>query len=173
MKRRALAGFVGAVGVVAFCSGCATLASPTSVQRVPVTSAPPGAELFVDGDLVGVTPVTVELSRRDSEVSLRMEKDGFAPEEFRVERVLSRWLLLDVATIVVPYINPSVLNDLALALGAIAAGLGTVLGLEFLTGAAFRLPESIHRDLLPTLRAPASREGGPAAPDPRPHSGRR
>lgn len=90
-----------------------------------------------------------------------------------LKRVLSRWLLLDVATIVVPYINPSVLNDLALALGAIAAGLGTVLGLEFLTGAAFRLPESIHRDLLPTLRAPASREGGPAAPDPRPHSGRR
>lgn len=163
-------GLMATFGVVAFCCGCATLASPTSVQRVPVTSDPSGAELFVDGDLVGVTPVTVELSRRDSEVSLRMEKDGFVPEEFRVERVLSRWLLLDVVTIMIPYIR-----DLGTAevLGMFAGGLGTVLGLEFLTGAAFRLPESVHRDLRPVLPAPAPRAGGPAAPDPRPRSGQR
>jgi hypothetical protein len=41
-------------------------------QAVPVASVPEGAEVFVDGELVGTTPITVELSTTsDHEVMIR------------------------------------------------------------------------------------------------------
>ena len=53
-------------------SGCATLFTRPS-QAVPIDSAPPGAEVFVDGTLVGTTPITLELARRtEHELLLRL-----------------------------------------------------------------------------------------------------
>lgn len=53
-------------------SGCATIFAP-ELQSIPVTSAPPGAEVLVDGVSVGVTPLTLELEPRTSyEVTLRL-----------------------------------------------------------------------------------------------------
>ncbi len=50
-------------------SGCATLFNPSS-QHVPIDSAPPGAEVFVDGTLVGTTPITLELEKRSEHTLL-------------------------------------------------------------------------------------------------------
>jgi len=53
-------------------SGCAALFTPP-LQHVPIDSAPPGAEVFVDGRFVGTTPITLELeSHTDYELLLRI-----------------------------------------------------------------------------------------------------
>jgi hypothetical protein len=54
-------------------TGCAVLFNP-SQQQVPVASDPQGAEVLVDGTLMGVTPITLELSGlKDYEVVLRLQ----------------------------------------------------------------------------------------------------
>jgi hypothetical protein len=54
-------------------TGCAVLFNPNP-QHVPVASDPEGAEVLVDGTLMGVTPITLELSGlKDYEVVLRLQ----------------------------------------------------------------------------------------------------
>lgn len=134
--------------VLVFSCGCATLASPSSTQRVVVSSDPPGAQLLVDGQPAGVTPTAVELGRRARETTLRLEKDGFLPDERSVRRSISRWLLADVAFMTVTSFLPGG-GDAGPPAPRIAVGLSWVLGLEYLTGAAFRLPKSIDAKLTP------------------------
>lgn len=56
-------------------SGCATIVKGTT-QGIPVTSEPPGADVLVDGMLVGTTPTDVEMKRkRDHLVTIK--KDGY------------------------------------------------------------------------------------------------
>lgn len=53
-------------------SGCAALFSPQP-QSVPISSQPAGAEVFVNGEPMGRTPVTLSLDARQRyEVSLRL-----------------------------------------------------------------------------------------------------
>ena len=137
------AGLMATFGVVAFCCGCATLASPTSVQRVAVSSEPSGAQLLVDGRPQGVTPVDVELNRRNRRTRICLEKDGFGPEELVVERRLSRWLLADTAYAVFAGVVSPADGPPNSRIARVAGALATVLGLEYLTGAAFRLPDEV------------------------------
>lgn len=148
--------------ILAFSCGCATLASPSSTQRVVVSSDPPGAQLLVDGQPAGVTPTAVELGRRDRETTLRFEKDGFLPDERSVRRSVSRWLLADVAFIAVTSFLPGG-GDEGPPPPRIAVGLSWVLGLEYLTGAAFRLPKSVDAKLTP---APAGTRRRPDRVEP-------
>ena len=87
--------------------------------------------------------MTVELSRRDSGATLRVEKDGFMPKEGSIRRSPSRWLLADVAFAVIGGSVPGG-GDAGAPAPRIALGLLWTLGAEYLTGAAFRLPESIN-----------------------------
>lgn len=159
------AGFMGTLGVVAFCCGCATLASPTSVQRVAVSSEPSGAQLLVDGRPQGVTPVDVELNRRARRTRICLEKDGFGPEELVVERRLSRWLLADAAYAVFAGAVSPADGPPNSRIIRVAGALATVLGLEYLTGAAFRLPEAIAVEMEPMERG-GSRCSRASAADP-------
>ena len=52
-------------------AGCATLFNGFS-QRIEVTSEPPGAEVFVGGELAGTTPTEVVVSRRAREREFRV-----------------------------------------------------------------------------------------------------
>jgi len=56
---------------------------------------PAGAQVLIDNRTVGVTPVRLDLKRRDSHIVLRLEKDGFAPHQLAVKQTLSGWLALD------------------------------------------------------------------------------
>ena len=49
--------------VVVALSGCATLYDPGS-QAMPVASAPTGATVFIDGEPMGTTPLTLTLDNR-------------------------------------------------------------------------------------------------------------
>jgi hypothetical protein len=70
--------------------GCATLVRGTS-QKVPVTSAPAGARVLVDGKDAGLTPLLLKLKRKRP-VVIRIEKEGYDPHEIRIERKKpSKW----------------------------------------------------------------------------------
>ena len=122
---------------------CATLQTNGSTQRVEVSSTPPAAEVFLDGQAVGVTPVEVVVSRRDPIPAIRIEKDGFRPSEQKLRRSTSWWLLADVGVGVLISIfalahrqadgvDPHFGHTAGVAAGAVPVVL------DYLTGAAFR-----------------------------------
>lgn len=74
-----------AVMALAFTS-CATLFTGTT-QSVTIDSQPQGANIVIDGQLVGTTPARVRLNRDlnaifDDGKYIRLEKDGFVPDGY-------------------------------------------------------------------------------------------
>jgi len=67
--------------------GCATL-TRRSKQRIPVTSSPAGATVFVNGIEKGVTPLELRLARKKGQV-IRIECPGYNPLEVRMRRSFS------------------------------------------------------------------------------------
>ena len=59
-------------------SGCATIMAG-GPDRIPVSTNPPGATVFVDNIPVGQTPVMITLDRQHSSGVIRIELPGFAP----------------------------------------------------------------------------------------------
>jgi hypothetical protein len=68
--------------------GCATL-TRRSTQRIPVTSSPAGATVFVNGVKQGVAPVDLRLARKDKGQVIRIEYPGYNPLEVRMRRSFS------------------------------------------------------------------------------------
>ena len=58
-----------------FLTGCGTVINGTR-QQVEITSNPPGARLWVDGQPCGVTPASIELRRKLSH-NFTVRKDGY------------------------------------------------------------------------------------------------
>jgi len=50
------------LALISLSTGCASIVKGTT-QAVPISSDPSGADVLVDGNLVGTTPTTVELKR--------------------------------------------------------------------------------------------------------------
>ena len=63
-------------------TGCATIVKGTT-QGVPVSSDPSGADILVDGMLVGTTPTDIELKRKRDHLIV-IEKKGYAPKSVAV-----------------------------------------------------------------------------------------
>jgi hypothetical protein len=68
--------------VLSLSTGCATIIKGTT-QSVPVSSEPSGADILVDGSLVGTTPADVELKRKRDHLVL-IQKKGYAPKSVAV-----------------------------------------------------------------------------------------
>ncbi|NTV80892.1 MAG: PEGA domain-containing protein [Candidatus Aminicenantes bacterium] len=68
--------------------GCATL-TRDGWQKSPVTSAPAGAAVIVNGIQRGVTPLTITLATRQKNQVIRIESPGYDPVEIRPRRKLS------------------------------------------------------------------------------------
>jgi uncharacterized protein YceK len=64
--------------------GCATIVQRTS-QKIPVTSAPIGARIIVDGKEAGTAPLVLKLKRKKPHV-IRIEQEGYDPQEIRIAR---------------------------------------------------------------------------------------
>ena len=64
-----------ALAAVLAMAGCATLFNGTS-QRIQVISEPPGAEVFLDGELAGTTPTEVVVNRRLAEHEFRVVEES-------------------------------------------------------------------------------------------------
>jgi hypothetical protein len=139
-------------------TGCATMAHGPR-QTVTVTSDPSGAQVTVLSDRPGdsrvvrskpgVTPIQLRLTRRDPNIVIRFEKDGCAPAEVRLKRTVSGWIagnLLSANPMNAQGLDsPSDYPTMALQ------GLAVTFGIDFISGAAFKLPRSVHATLGPPL----------------------
>jgi PEGA domain len=73
-------------------AGCSTIFKGTD-QVLTITSEPDGADVRVDGKLVGQTPVSYKAPKNKVD-SIRIEKDGYKPEVFAVEKKYDTFTLL-------------------------------------------------------------------------------
>ena len=141
------------IGLLMLSSGCATIVSgPT--QTIGVASIPAGAQVSINDEVRGQTPLTTPVSRRRNH-TVRIEKPGYQP----VERTLTR------------HVNGWVFGNLLI--GGI---LGT--GIDAATGAIFEVePDRIFATLAPQEQPPvapqeqppvATQEQPPVAPQEQP-----
>lgn len=95
--RRALSAFAGlsCAAACAFGAGCATIFSGTK-QEIRIDSDPRGAELFVNGQFAGYTPVSVEVAR-DEPTAFVLKNEGYADTRVRIRRGVNWVVLTDAA----------------------------------------------------------------------------
>lgn len=78
------------LGISMLLTSCATLMQGT-YQSVGIASHPSNANIWVDRNFVGVTPLIVDMSRKDNHI-VRIELDGFHSYEAVFTRKLSGWV---------------------------------------------------------------------------------
>ena len=151
---------------VALCliQGCATIGKGTR-QKIPVTSAPAGAKVIVDGRDAGITPVTLRLKKKSPAV-IRIEKDGYNPFEVRVTRnkadegtavIGNIILVLTVGWgVVLPALARDETHDFRVSVPVSSALVtAALIGLDFGTGAPYTLsPEYFNVVLTPIGEKP-------------------
>ena len=123
---------------VLLAAGCATMRNGTS-QRVAVTSSPPGAEVYVNGQPAGITPTEVTVSRRREVHRIRV-----GSETRRIRRRFSPWAALDVpmgflaAGLGITYLSDGGDSGIPVRHG-MAVGLVPIV-VDLLTGGAYSFP---------------------------------
>lgn len=70
--------------------GCATIIQ-SGPDRIPVSSAPEGAKISLDGVIVGKTPMVVDVPRHSDGI-FRIESEGFEPVTIDRDKVMSGWI---------------------------------------------------------------------------------
>lgn len=93
MKRLLLAVSLGSLLALA---GCATLFGGGSHQKLTFDSAPEGASVFMNGQQLGVTPLTVDVPR-DKGVVFSFKKDGYNTVSMVADTHMNPWVWGDVA----------------------------------------------------------------------------
>lgn len=106
-------------------SGCATILKDDA-QPVAFTSDPAGATVKINGAAVGQTPTTVMLKHSVKRQMVLIEKGGYQPEAFRLEKKVD-----------------------ALTFGNVIAGGVIGFGVDIATGNATNYAESVHVRLRP------------------------
>jgi hypothetical protein len=138
--------FAVVLAVFALSTACATIAHG-SRQTVTVVSDPPGATVTVLSAATvtstpGVTPIQLHLSRRDSRVTVRLEKDGCASVEVPLTRSTSGWVASNLV-----FANPLAMQGYDQHAGAEYAAqvglVGLMIAVDFGTGAAYKLPKVV------------------------------
>lgn len=76
--------------MMAFSTGCASIIHGTS-QKIPIESNPPGAVVFVDGEIRGRTPLSIRLRRREANNEVTLELEGYEPMTKTIGRRFSWW----------------------------------------------------------------------------------
>ena len=148
-----------ALAVAVVLTGCATFMNgPT--QRVAVASDPPGAQVFVGDEPVGVTPTFVELERNEGDLALRFEKDCYRDTLLDVPRRTSAWAGANLVPIGFPFNETTWGGWIGMNLFLTAIKALVDRG----TGSAFAFPNLVRATL---ERLPAAPDAGdPEATDP-------
>ena len=94
---------VFALPLLAILSGCGTLFTP-DIKAIPLHSNPVAAEVIIDGIPRGVTPMTLELSNRESHV-IQFTKEGYKTVSCELHATVNnKIVVLDVLGGLVPLI---------------------------------------------------------------------
>jgi hypothetical protein len=136
--------------------GCATVAHGTR-QSVSVTSNPSGAAVTVltaapgKAPIVrsrpGVTPIVLELTRRDGNIVIRVDKDGCPMQELRLKRSVSGWTAVNL--VIANPMSMQGMDDPSGYAPQLLIGLPMMFGIDVVTGGAYKLPKKVHADLCP------------------------
>jgi hypothetical protein len=70
--------------------GCATIINGSS-QEIAISSTPDGAEVWIDGARMGMTPTKVTLKRKNDYV-VAVKKEGFREATLKIESEVSPWI---------------------------------------------------------------------------------
>jgi hypothetical protein len=108
--------FALAVGFLPALTGCATILRGTG-HGIGISSQPPGAEVIVDNQSYGVTPVSAKLRRKDNH-HLQIKLEGYQPYEVILTRQTSGWVFGNIL------FGPGVL--IGIAVDAISGGMYTL-----------------------------------------------
>ena len=104
------------VGLLPAFTGCATVLRGTN-HGIGISTQPPGAEVSIDNEIYGITPVSVKLKRKDNH-HIIIQMEGYEPYEIMLTRQTSGWVFGNVL------LGPGVL--IGLAVDAISGGMYTL-----------------------------------------------
>ena len=109
---------LGGLGTALVIVSCASIIHGTG-QDISVNSVPSGAKVMVKGVHMATTPAVIELKRKESNIILRFEKEGYEPVEIALNRSVDGWIAGNII-------------------------LGGLIGLaiDFINGAAYKLSPS-------------------------------
>lgn len=80
-------------------SGCATLFTG-AVKTVAITSHPEGAEVLVDGQTRGFTPMALQYSGMTKDVRMTLRKPGYRDHHFAATRNLETTAILNCGSVI-------------------------------------------------------------------------
>lgn len=107
-----MARIVALFTILFFASSCATLFAEDQ-RVVTVTSSPPGAEIAVNGQPMGITPTRITVNNHEKLV-VSVRKQGFHPAGCYMNTSIEAvWLILDILLFytVVPLVVDLVTNN--------------------------------------------------------------
>jgi hypothetical protein len=76
---------------LAVVTGCATVVAG-GPDTIPINTNPPGAYVYVNGQVVGQTPMVIELDRQRSMADIRIYYPGFVPIQISRYKSLNGWV---------------------------------------------------------------------------------
>jgi hypothetical protein len=129
--------------------GCATIANGRH-QSVFIASEPPGAEILLNGQVVGATPMSVRIRRRGP-AEIDLHKTGYKPSTVSIPKAVSRWLAGNLI-----FLNPLAaqgMDSVSQWLLSAIAWFGGSLSLDFISGGAFTRPPVVTVTLSPLTGA--------------------
>lgn len=77
-------------------SGCASIFQP-GPNEIQVNSKPEGARVYLDNQIMGVTPMRLPLKNKDAGV-IRVEKDGYQSSSTELRKTMSGTIFLNLAS---------------------------------------------------------------------------
>jgi len=92
---------------LALLTGCATIIAG-GPDAVPITTNPPGAYVYVNGQVVGQTPMMVELDRGANMADIRIYSPGFQPVQITRYKSMNGWLIGSI--ILLPLLVPIIVD---------------------------------------------------------------
>jgi hypothetical protein len=97
-------------GIALTFNGCATLFKGAS-DNVNLSSEPAGAKVYVNGNLMGTTPVKLKLKSSDT-YHIEFKKNGYTTKTYNLtNHVGAGWIVLDVLGGLVPIIVDAATNS--------------------------------------------------------------
>lgn len=80
-----------------------------NIRAVPINSDPNGADIYVNGQFMGKTPLNIKLQNNQSSYTVEFKKQGYETQVYNINRQIGAgWIILDILSGFVPIIIDAV-----------------------------------------------------------------